>query len=68
MDIEFHLKQNILDTATVKELCNMRDNADFNLLSSSEISKLIGDICTNWSALWKINKNIWYCNYEINIR
>ena len=45
--IKIHSKQNISDAATVKELCNMRDNADFNLLSSSEISKLIDDICIN---------------------
>ena len=30
----------------MKELCNMRDNADFKLLSS-EISKLIAYICIN---------------------
>ena len=54
LEIKFHLKQNISDAATVKELCNMRDNTDFNLLSSSEITKLIDDICINWTALWKI--------------
>ena len=42
MEVKFHSKQNISDAATVKELCNMRDNADFNLLSFSEITKLIG--------------------------
>ena len=47
LEIKFHLKQNISDAATVKELCNMRDNAGFNLLSSSEITKLIDDICMN---------------------
>ena len=47
LEIKFHSKQNISDAATVKELCNMRDNADFNLLSSSEITKLIDDICIN---------------------
>ena len=31
----------ISDSADVKELCNMRDNTDFNLLSSSEITKLM---------------------------
>ena len=35
LEIKFHSKQNISDAATVKELCNMRDNADFNLLSFS---------------------------------
>ena len=35
------------DAATVKDLCNLRDNADFNLSSSSEITKLIDDICIN---------------------
>ena len=45
--LKFHSKQNISDAATVKELCNMRDNADFNLLSFSEITKLIDDICIN---------------------
>ena len=47
LEMKFHSKQNISDAATVKELCNMRDNADFNLLSSSEINKLIDDICIN---------------------
>ena len=47
LEIQFHSKQNISDAGTVKELCNMRDNADFNLLSSSEITKLIDDICIN---------------------
>ena len=47
LEIKFHSKQNISDAATVKELCNMRDNADFNLLSFSEITKLIDDICIN---------------------
>ena len=47
LEIKFHSKQNISDAATVKELCNMRDNADFNLLSFSEIAKLIDDICIN---------------------
>ena len=47
MEIKFHSKQNMSDAATVKELCNMRDNADLNLLSSSEITKLIDDICIN---------------------
>ena len=47
LEIKFHSKQNISDAATVKELCNMRDNADFNLLSFSEITKLIADICIN---------------------
>ena len=48
--MKFHLKQNKsdgLDIKVVKELCNMRDNADFNLLSSSETTKLIDDICIN---------------------
>ena len=45
--IIFHSKQTISDAATGKELCNMRDNADFNLLSSSEITKLIDEICIN---------------------
>ena len=44
LEIKFHSRQNISDAATVKELCNMRDNANYNLLSF-EISKLIGDIC-----------------------
>ena len=46
-ETKFHLKQKISDAATVKKLCNIRDHADFNLLSSSEIStcKLIDDIC-----------------------
>ena len=35
------------DAATLKELCIVRDKADFNLLSSSEITKLIDDICIN---------------------
>ena len=47
LEIKFHSKQNILDAANVKELCNMRDNADFNLLSFSEMTKLIDDICIN---------------------
>ena len=47
LEIKFHSKQNISDAATVKELCNMRDNADFNLLSFSEKTKLIDDICIN---------------------
>ena len=46
-EIKFHSKQNISDAATVKELCNMRDNADSNLLSFSEITKLIDNICIN---------------------
>ena len=45
LEIKFHSKQNRSDAATVKEFCNMKDNADFNLLSSSEISKLVDDIC-----------------------
>ena len=57
LERKFHSNQNISDAATVKELCNMRDNADFNLLSSSEITKLIEDICINWSALCKIAKH-----------
>ena len=32
LEITCHSKQNISDAANVKELCNMRDNADFNLL------------------------------------
>ena len=44
---KFHSKQNISNAATVKELCNMRDNADFKLLSFSEITKLSDDICIN---------------------
>ena len=47
LEMQFLSKQNKSDAATVKELCNMRDNADFNLLSSSEITKLIDDICRN---------------------
>ena len=47
LEIKLHSKQNISDAAIVKELCNMKDNADFNLLSSSEITKLIDDICIN---------------------
>ena len=47
LEIKFHSIQCISDAATVKELCKMRDNADFNLLSSSEITKLIDDICIN---------------------
>ena len=47
LKIKFHSKQNISDAVTVKELCNMRNSADFNLLSSSEITKLIDDICIN---------------------
>ena len=47
LEIKFQSKQNISDAATVKELCNVRDNADFKLLSSSEITKLIDDICRN---------------------
>ena len=35
------------DAATVKELCYMRDNSDFNVLSSSEIFQIIDDICKN---------------------
>ena len=47
LEIKFHSIQYISDGATVKELCNIRDNADFNLLSSSEITKLIDDTCIN---------------------
>ena len=47
LEIEFLSKQNISDAATVNELCNMRNNVDFILLSSSEITKLIDDICIN---------------------
>ena len=36
LEIQFHSKQSMPDTANVKEFCNMRDNADFNLLSSSD--------------------------------
>ena len=32
LEIKFYSKQNISDALTVKELCNMRDNADLNLL------------------------------------
>ena len=39
MEIKFHSKQNISDA--VKELCNMKDKANFNLLFSSEITKLL---------------------------
>ena len=35
LEIKFYSKQNISNAATVKELCNIRDNADYNLLSSS---------------------------------
>ena len=41
LEIKFHSNQNISDADTVKELCNMRDIVDFDLLSSSEITKLI---------------------------
>ena len=48
LEIKFHsMTQNISDVATVKELCNMRDNADFNVWSSSEMTKLLDDICIN---------------------
>ena len=47
LEIKFHSKQNISDAATVKQVCNMRDNAYFNLSSSSEITKLIDDIHIN---------------------
>ena len=47
LEMKFHSKQNISDNATVKELCNMRDNVNFSILSSFEITKLIDDICIN---------------------
>ena len=40
LEKKFYSKQNISDAATVKELCNMRDNADFNLLSSAITSSV----------------------------
>ena len=55
LEIKFHSKQNISDAATVKELCNKRDNAEFNLLSFSEITKLIDDICIKLISFVKNN-------------
>ena len=45
--IQSHPRLNNLDIATVKELCHMRNNSYYNILSYNDLIKLIEDICIN---------------------
>ena len=45
VEIKSHSRINNLDVATVKELCHMRDNSYYNILSYHDLIKLIEDIC-----------------------
>ena len=49
VEIKSHSRINNLDVnvATVKELCHMRDNSYYNILSYHDLNKLIEDICIN---------------------
>ena len=47
VEIKSHSRINNLDVATVKELCRMRDNSYYNILSYHDLIKLIEDICIN---------------------
>ena len=47
VDIKSQSRIKNLDVSTVKELCHMRDNSYYNILSYHELSKLIEDICIN---------------------
>ena len=47
VEIKSHSRINNLDVSTVKELCHMRDNSYYNILSYHDLIKLIEDICIN---------------------
>ena len=47
VEIKSHSGINNLDVSTVKELCHMRDNSYYNILSYHDLIKLIEDICIN---------------------
>ena len=47
VEIKSHSRINNLDVETVKELCHMRDNSYYNILSYHDVNKLIEDICIN---------------------
>ena len=47
VEIKSHSRINNLDVATVIELCHMRDNSYYNILSYHDLIKLIEDICIN---------------------
>ena len=47
VEIISHSGINILDVSTVNELCHMRNNSYYNILSYHDLIKLIEDICIN---------------------
>ena len=47
VEIKSHSGINDLGVSTVKELCHMRDNSYYNILSYHDLIKLIEDICIN---------------------
>ena len=47
VEIKSHSGINNLDVFTVKELCYMRDNFYYNILSYHDLIKLIEEICIN---------------------